>query len=99
MSASEDTLNSLHELIAQVLVAQVGQTVKLHNPDTDQEEDLFVVTPATVAIAVKFLKDNEITTAISEDTNLGELQDMLAKKQKRGRAKLATVSPIEAAQS
>jgi len=95
-TATEGTLNGLHELLAQVLVAQVGHKITMYNEETEEDDVIFTVTPATLAIAAKFLKDNEITTTITNDANLTELQDILAKKQKHGRTTLATVTKIEA---
>lgn len=92
--ASDTALVALHELLATVLAAQVGQT---ESYVTEEGEVVVenVAPPAVLAVAAKFLKDNSITCAIEADENLGKLEDIFAGKQKKGRATLAAVPMIE----
>lgn len=67
--ATEDLLNTLHGRVAQTLIQHI-----------DDEE----VSPAMMAQAIKFLKDNDITTSIETDDGLNTLSDALkAKREKR----------------
>jgi hypothetical protein len=42
-------------------------------------------TPALLATAARFLKDNDITCDMGQDENMGGLRDALSKKQKKSR--------------
>ena len=88
--ATETALGTLHGAVATVLTAQLEQT----EPETvfDAEgnhvetgKEVFVAPPATIAAAIKFLKDNQITCDIETDTNMNNLRETLAKKQKHSR--------------
>jgi len=73
--ATEDQLNKLHGMVATVLTMQLA----------DPEE----CTAATVAIAAKFLKDNDITASIEDNKDMTSLSDAL--KEKREKRKLRVV--------
>jgi hypothetical protein len=99
MKATETKLSALHGAVAQVLTAQV-----LHEEaETTFDEEgnavetgnmVYTATPATLAAAIKFLKDNNITCDIEVDKGMNSLKDALAAKQKHSRltdVKLAAV--------
>ena len=94
-ASSVDTLNGLHELVAKVLTIQAGQTEEFITEDGEVEV-VYTATPATLAIAAKFLKDNSITCAIEEDENLGKLEEIFSAKQKKGRLSLVNTDVKEA---
>jgi len=95
MAVSDKKLQGLHEALAEVLATQISAT----DSYVDEQGELVTMssaTPALLAVAAKFLKDNQITCTVEEDHNLGALEDLLSKKQKKGRLTLANAS--EAAQ-
>lgn len=88
--ASEKLLGELHGVVAKVLTDQVA--VKEEVQELDEEgipygtgEMVYSASPATIATAIKFLKDNSITCDIKVDKNMGRLQDALDKKQLHSR--------------
>lgn len=88
--ATEAKLSSLHGALARVMTEQVLTREAVTEFDVDgieqpTGETFFSASPALLATAAKFLKDNSITADIQADTNLGELEEALAKKQKRSR--------------
>ena len=48
-------------------------------------DDVYSASPALLAVAAKFLKDNQITCDAKLDSNMGKLEDALANKQKHSR--------------
>ncbi len=90
--ASESKLAQLHNAVATVLTEQV-----LH----EEEETTFdgegetvgtgvmvkTATPALLATAARFLKDNDITCDVEQDENMSGLRDALGRKQKHSRLK------------
>lgn len=98
--ATESKLSTLHGVIADVLIAQVSH----QEDDVTYDEEgnaiptgkkVYVAAPATIAVAVKFLKDNSITADIEQNKNLESLADVLANKQRRSRMG----NPVEEAKS
>jgi hypothetical protein len=90
--ASELKLGVLHGAIADVLTEQVlmKEEETIINLDGEIEstgEMLYSCAPATIATAIKFLKDNAITCDVTVDENMGNLAEALAKKQKHSRLK------------
>lgn len=88
--ASEKKLGVLHGAIATVLTEQILMTEEetIINLDGEVEgtgEQLYSCAPATIATAIKFLKDNAITCDVEVDENMGKLAEALAKKQKHSR--------------
>jgi hypothetical protein len=88
--ASEKLLGELHGAIAKVLTDQVLVQEEVQELDEDglpfgTGEKAYSATPATLAVAIKFLKDNSITCDIKVDKNMGNLADALAKKQRHSR--------------
>jgi len=88
--ASEDKLSNLHGAVAEVLTAQLTHTEAETTFDEDGAcvetgETVYTATPATIAAAIKFLKDNQITCDVEQDDNMNNLRDVLNKKQKHSR--------------
>ncbi len=88
--ANESKLSDLHGAVAQVLTAQITHTEEetVFNAEGEEEatgEHIYTAPPATIAAAIKFLKDNQITCDIEQDENMGNLRDVLSKKQKKSR--------------
>ena len=88
--ASEELLAELHGAVAITLKAQVSKQVEDVEYDADGNEIRtgemsYVASPATLAAAIKFLKDNNITADIGTNENLNSLRDTLADKQKQSR--------------
>ena len=88
--ATEDKLSVLHGVVAKVLTAQLEHTA----PETMFDEDgdcvetgevEYDATPATIAAAIKFLKDNQITCDIATNENMNNLKETLANKQRHSR--------------
>ena len=90
MKATEKILSKLHGAVAEVLTAQVTQTEAETTFDADgvmveTGQEIYAASPATIATAIKFLKDNEITCDITQDEDMGKLKDILDKKTKHSR--------------
>ena len=94
MAAKESELNVLHEVVAKVLKEQLEAEAIVTDADGD-EVSIKTVSPAMVAQAIKFLKDNNITSVPERDSNIDELKKALEHKQKKGRLKL--IDPTKAA--
>ena len=94
--ATEEKLSSLHGVVAQVLTDQLSEKITVVDEDTGETKEIYAAQPATLAQAIKFLKDNDITASVEDDANLGDLAEQLRQKQqKRGERKLALVSGEE----
>jgi len=83
--ATERKLNALHGAVAEALVEIIEDKEEV----TEFNEDGFEVgtgkqartaSPAMMAAAIKFLKDNDITADIEQDENMSRLDDVLKKK-------------------
>lgn len=93
--ASESALGALHGVLAKVLHEQVTRT---EDEEVFDEEGavvktgnvIYTATPATLAIAAKFLKDNDITVDVEVNTSMSGIRAELAKKQKQSRLSDAT---------
>ena len=88
-------LEGLHEAVAKVLADKVSEK-GTYISDDGKEVHGYIASPAMLAQAIKFLKDNHVTAEVAVDTNLGRLEEALKHKEHKGR-RLAQVSPIEAA--
>jgi len=98
--ASEKLLGDLHGAIARVLTEQILMTeeetiINLEGEVETTGEQLFSCAPATMATAIKFLKDNAITCDVTVDVNMGNLAEALSKKQKHSRLKDAAQAAAE----
>ncbi len=90
--ASETKLAALHNAVAQVLTEQVLHEEEETNFDGEGEivgtgNMVKTASPALLATAARFLKDNDITCDIEQDENLNGLRDVLANKQRHSRLK------------
>lgn len=88
--ATETLLGDLHGAVARVLTDQVLVQEEIQELDADgvpqgTGEMLYAASPATLATAIKFLKDNTITCDIKVDKNMGSLAEALGKKQRHSR--------------
>ena len=88
--ATEDKLGALHGAVAQVLTAQIlhqreETTFDMDGAEVGTGEMLYTAPPATVAAAIKFLKDNQITCDVETDVNMNNLREALANKQRHSR--------------
>jgi len=100
--ATEKKLGALHGAVADVLTAQLNHTEEETSFDEEGNmvgtgEQVHTATPATVAAAIKFLKDNQITCDIETNENMNNLRETLSKKQKHSRltdAKTAALSVV-----
>ena len=88
-----EELNNLHTVVAKVLIDELTKSETIIVDD--KEVEISAPSPAMVAQAIKFLKDNNISSTPEEDKNLQSLEVVLKNKAKHSR--LATVSPIQAA--
>lgn len=85
-----DALYELRGLVAKVLAAQVGETLDLIDEETGEKNTVFTATPATIAAAIKLLKDNDIVGAVQDDKNLSELEEALNKKRDKRSLRLVS---------
>ena len=88
--ASELALSELHGAVATVLTEQVQMKEEVQELGVDgvpygTGEQLYAASPALIATAIKFLKDNSITCDIKVDKNMGNLAEALSKKQRHSR--------------
>lgn len=88
--ATETKLGILHGVVAEVLTKQLEHKEAETTFNEDGEmvetgEQVHTASPATIAAAIKFLKDNSITCDIETNENMNNLKDILSKKQKRSR--------------
>jgi hypothetical protein len=97
--ASETKLSTLHGKVAEVLTAQLDHTEAETIFDEDGNsmetgERVHTASPATIAAAIKFLKDNQITCDIEQSENMNNLRESLSKKQKHSRLSDAKQSAL-----
>jgi len=97
--ATETKLSVLHGAVADVLTAQLQHTQAETIFDEEGNcketgEKIHTALPATIAAAVKFLKDNQITCDIETDENMNNLRETLANKQRRSRLKGAKAAAL-----
>jgi hypothetical protein len=88
--ANEKKLSDLHGAVAEVLLEQVTRTEEETYFDQDGVEQstgevISCASPATLAQAIKFLKDNEITCDVEQNENMNNLREVLKSKQKHSR--------------
>lgn len=90
MAADENKLSALHDAVASALaIAMQGREIPGYtDPDTGEEFPPTVLPPSAAEIqaATKFLKDNNITCAPAKDNALGELEEIMARRQTKLRA-------------
>ena len=88
--ATESRLAELHGAVATVLLKQVEHTslettINELGEFVETGEVVHDASPATIAAAIKFLKDNSITCDMEKNENMNQLAETLAKKQKHSR--------------
>lgn len=88
--SSEQYLGDLHGHIAKVMSAQVLEEEEVIEFDSEGVPVStgalkYTASPALLAVAAKFLKDNNITSDIKVDRNMSGLAEALNKKQKHSR--------------
>ncbi len=98
--ASESALSALHSAVAQVLTAQVlheeaETTFDSEGNLAETGNTVYTATPATLAAAIKFLKDNNITCDVEVDKGMNSLKEALANKQKHSRLSDAKLTAQE----
>lgn len=85
--ASESKMNELHEQLAQTLITmtQVREVEEVVGEGEDAVKVIKTIdpSPAALAVAAKFLKDNSIFSTPEQTDALAELQDKLKQKQTR----------------
>lgn len=94
--ASEAFLANLHNAVAVTLTEQVLHEEAVETFDAEGNTVLTgemakTATPALLATAARFLKDNEITCDVEQDENIGGLREALSKKQKKSRLEAAEI--------
>ena len=103
MAADETKLGALHDKVAEVLsMALDGEELPGYTDKTEDEDGNIIeievppkrlpASAAILAVAAKFLKDNQITCAPSKDNQLGELEAKLAR---RTAAKAGKADPVD----
>lgn len=89
--ADEAKLALVHDMVTDALIEGLkGQELAAEfNEDGEVVQEAVRMAPsaAIIAAATKFLKDNNITCVPGEDNKLGELNDILAARKERKRAK------------
>jgi hypothetical protein len=99
--APEQKLGDLHGAVATVLTAQISHQQEDMDFDVDGNEVgtgdmVYTASPATMAAAIKFLKDNQITCDVEVDENMNNLRESLAKKTRHTRLKQAGEAALQA---
>ena len=103
MAAKEKALGLLHEKLATVLTECLeGDLLPgYHDDETGEDVPAKRLPPsaAIMTVAAKFLKDNNITCAPSEDNKMGELTEAMTQRQKdREARRQAAKADFEAAE-
>lgn len=80
MAANEGSMGMLHDLLARQLIAKIESGE---------------ATASELAVAAKFLKDNNITCMPTEDNAIGELEEKL--KLRRSKRTALTQADLDAA--
>lgn len=88
--ATEAALSALHGQLATVLNEQLSQeapetTFNAEGEMVETGNMILSASPATIAQARQFLKDNSITCDIESSDNMSNLREKLANKQKNSR--------------
>ena len=90
-AATEEKLANLHNVLADALIAGVSEQKTVLDEETGEEATYYVANPALLTVAIKFLKDNDITCQPSEENKTGRLKQELEERKKN---RLANVIPI-----
>jgi hypothetical protein len=95
MAATEDFLGQLHNATAKALMDKLNG-IKILDEEGNPTGEVIPPSAADIQAAAKFLKDNNITCAPSEDNKLGELEEKLKEKQAR---RLGRITPGDLAEA
>lgn len=87
MAASQDVLGQLHELTTRALIEKI-KGIPILDEDGQPTGEVIPCSAADLQAASKFLKDNDITCAPSDDNALGELEQKLKDRQARRASRL-----------
>lgn len=90
-AAHEAALAELHAVLAKVLTAQVGEQATEEQED-GSEVTLYIASPALLTVALKMLKDNDITCVAEEDSSVNNLAKQLEDR-KKGHGKVLQLHP------
>ena len=77
--STEKELSELHGVVAKVLKAQLEEEITVTDED-GTEQVLRTASPATISAAIKFLKDNDITSSVDDDENMSGLAETLERQ-------------------
>lgn len=91
-AAKESKLAALHDVVATVLIEQVGERAEEVDEDSGETIELYTASPALLTAAMKFLKDNDITCVPAQDSKTQQLKDKLAER-KRGHGNVIAMTP------
>lgn len=92
--ASEEKLAGLHDKLCDTLSTMIEvRTVKQMDKDGEVHEVALDPSPAALAVAAKFLKDNNITATPDQSNRLGEVADQLAARRAKRKVNLKTDMP------
>lgn len=87
MAANEDVLGVLHELTAKALMDKL-KGIPILDEDGQPTGEVLPCSAADIQAAAKFLKDNSITCAPSDDNHVGDLKKRLEEKAQRRASRL-----------
>lgn len=90
-AASESKCAALHDILFDVLTEQVSERV-IEEQEDGSEKELYTATPALLTVALKALKDNEITCQAEDNNKVNALQEQLAKR-KRNHGSVVSIRP------
>jgi hypothetical protein len=101
-AASQAQVAALHAKIAEVLSAQLGETICVNAEEVEageaEAEVMFTASPALLTMAARFVKDNGVEVDIEETEGTSIVQERLAMlKRNRGKiVKLSDIHPVAA---
>ncbi len=84
---NEQELGGLLGLVAQVLKAQIEDSVEFTDEETGENKTIYTATPATIAQALALLRDNDITIDPEMDENTKSLRDILEERRESAKTK------------
>ena len=91
----ESQLSVMHGLLTRYYINRLKAEVETEDAEDTGLDDLMLgLSPAELTAMNNFLKQNDITCAIEDSTELSDLAKQLEDKRKRGKSKLAAVSSI-----
>lgn len=94
--ANDAVLGELHGLIAEVLKARLRAPV-FHEGAAIPETEGLACTAQEIAVAVTFLKNNNITADPETNKALSDLREKLKEQREAGKSRLTKQSVMEAA--